>query len=98
MLALKTFEANGVNSVDVRGEWEILKMPVDSSATETVMREEVLECAEMKMGAAARRGVEYVVANGVTNRILEKRHFHSRLKKGSSGELRHKYATPTRVC
>ena len=39
MLALQTIEPQGVNAVDVKGDWEEIKMAVDSGATETVMGE-----------------------------------------------------------
>ena len=52
--------------VEAKGESEVVKMAVDSGTTETVMGEDMLQSAEKKMGAAAKRGVEYEVANGVT--------------------------------
>ena len=63
MLAVKTIEPHGVNAVDVQGEWEVVKMAVGSGATETVMGEDMLEGTETKIGDAAKRGVEYEVAN-----------------------------------
>ena len=54
MLALQTIEPHRVNAVDVKGGWEEIKMAVDSGATETVMSEDMLTCAETKLGAAAK--------------------------------------------
>ena len=59
-----TVEPEGFNSIETSGEWECLDLAVDSGATETVVKEEMLT-AETTEGAASRRGVQYEVANGV---------------------------------
>ena len=47
------------------GEWDEIKLYVDSGATETVMSEEMLTSVEVKEGPACKRGVHYEVANGI---------------------------------
>ena len=62
---LKAIEPEGINSMDLHGEWEEIEMAVDSGATETVVGEDMLQSVELREGAASKRGVEYEVANGV---------------------------------
>ena len=87
MLALQTIEPKGVNAVDVKGEWEEIKMAVDSGATETVMGEDMLTCTETKIGAAAKRGVEYEVANGVTIPNLGEKTFSFQTAEGAERKI-----------
>ena len=87
ILALQTIEPAGVNSVDVKGDWEELKMAVDSGATETVMNEDMLTSAETKIGAAAKRGVEYEVANGVTIPNLGEKTFKFQTAEGAERKI-----------
>ena len=44
---------------------DLLKLAVDSGATETVIGEDMLTSIELKEGEAFRRGVQYEVANGI---------------------------------
>jgi hypothetical protein len=62
---LRVIEPEGVNELDVKGEWEEIELAVDSGATETVVGEGDLSSIETKEGAASKRGTEYEVANGV---------------------------------
>ena len=62
-------------------------MAVDSGATETVMGEDMLSSAETKMGAAARRGVEYGVANGVTIPNLGEKTFTFQTMEGAERKI-----------
>ena len=62
---LKVIEPEGVNELEVTGEWEEIEMAVDSGATETVVGEGDLLSVETKEGPASKRGTEYEVANGV---------------------------------
>ena len=98
VLALKTIEPYGLNAVDVKGEWEVVKMAVDSGATETAMGEDMLEGTETRIGAAARRGVEYEIANGVTTPTWERRVSSSKWQKAPKGRSPHKYAKSTKDC
>ena len=62
---LRTIEPEGVNELEVTGEWEEIELAVDSGATETVVGEDDLPGIEVKEGPASKRGTEYEVANGV---------------------------------
>lgn len=92
MLALQTIVPMGVNTVDVKGDWEELKMAVDSGATETVMSEDMLTCTETKIGTAAKRGVEYEVANGVTTPNLGEKTFAFEMAEGAERKI------PAQIC
>ena len=50
-----------------------MEMTVDSGASETVINEDMILSAELREGAASRRGVEYQVANGEKIPIWGKR-------------------------
>ena len=62
--ALRTIAPEGL-SVIADGEWEEFELAVDSGAGETVVSEDMILSAEVREGAASKRGVEYEVANGV---------------------------------
>ena len=62
-------------------------MGVDSEATETVMSEDMLTSTEMKIGAAAKRGVEYEVANGVTIPNLGEKTFKFQTAEGAERKI-----------
>ena len=62
--ALITIAPETISSVGDDG-WEAIELAVDSGATETVVSEDLISSAELKEGPAARRGVEYDVANGI---------------------------------
>ena len=64
MNLLARIEPEGINRIDEEG-WEEIEFAVDSGASENVMGEDMLRSVEVKEGEAARRGVEYEVANGV---------------------------------
>ena len=87
MLALQTIEPAGVNAVDAKGDWEELKMVVDSGATEAVMSEDMLTSTETEIGAAAKRGVEYEVANGVTIPNLGEKTFKFQTAEGAERKI-----------
>ena len=61
---LVTVEPEGLHVVS-DGAWEEITMFVDSGATESVVPEDMLESIETKEGPAAKRGVQYEVANGI---------------------------------
>ena len=61
--ALMTIVPDGLNSMTEDG-WEEIIMTVDSGASETVINEDMVESAELREGAASRRGISYEVANG----------------------------------
>ena len=85
--ALTTIEPMTVNKVDTKGEWEEIKMAVDSGATETVMGENDLLCVETKLGEAAKRGVEYEVANGVVIPNLGEKTFAFTTEEGAERKI-----------
>ena len=62
--ALQTIEPEGLSIVQ-GGEWEEIILYVDSGATETVLRRDMLSSVEVTEGPAFRRNVKYEVANGV---------------------------------
>ena len=59
-----TIEPESCNAIEADGEWEEVKMAVDSGATESVINEDMVTSIEMTNGEACRRGVKYEVANG----------------------------------
>ena len=63
--------------MDAEG-WEELELAVDSGATENVVSEDMLQSVEMKEGLAAKRGVEYEVANGTRIPNLGEKRFIER--------------------
>ena len=62
--ALITIAPDVINSIGEDG-WEEIELAVDSGASETVVSEDMIASAEIKEGPAARRGIQYEVANGV---------------------------------
>ena len=84
---LRAIEPEGVNELDVKGEWEEIEMAVDSGATETVVGEDDLPSVEIKEGAASRRGTVYEVANGVQIPNLGEKKFVAYTEEGSMRSL-----------
>ena len=78
--ALLTIAPEIINSIGEDG-WEEIELAVDSGASETVISEDMVSSAEIKEGPAARRGVEYEVANGVRIPNMGEKRFI-----GTSGE------------
>ena len=62
-------------------------MAVDSGASETVLGEDMLTCMETKIGAAAKRGVEHEVANGVTIPNLGEKTFKFQTEEGAERRI-----------
>ena len=62
--ALTTIVPEEINSIGSDG-WEEFEMAVDSGASETVVGPDMICSADIKEGAACKRGVVYEVANGV---------------------------------
>ena len=62
----RTVQQETINAVSEDGQWEEIKLSVDSGATESVVPHDMPESIATTEGPASRRGVEYEVANGVT--------------------------------
>ena len=60
----KKIEPHHVMAVNADDGWEEVEFALDSGATETVMREDMLSSVEIKEGAASKRSVEYEIATG----------------------------------
>ena len=84
---LRTIEPEGVNELEVTGEWEEIELAVDSGATETVVGEDDLPGIEVKEGPASKRGTEYEVANGVRIPNLGEKKFVAYTEEGSTRSL-----------
>ena len=54
---MKTIEPTGINAITTDGEWEELKLAVDSGATESVVPPEMPSSIPTMPGAASKRGV-----------------------------------------
>ena len=80
---LRTIVPGTLGPINVKGEWEIIKLAVDSGATETVINEEMLDTIETKEGAQSRQGVMYEVANGVRIPNLGEKRFIGISNEGS---------------
>ena len=63
---LVTISPPSMNSVEESKEWEEIDVAVDSGATETVVGADMLTSVETQQGEAARGGVVYEVASGMT--------------------------------
>ena len=61
----------------------MIKLAVDSGATETVVNEEMLATVEIKEGVQSRQGVMYEVANGVRIPNLGEKRFTGVSNEGS---------------
>ena len=70
-----TVEPENVSMVADPSGWEVLKVYVDSGATENVLGEEMLCNVELKEGIQKKRNVTYEVANGVQIPNLGERTF-----------------------
>jgi len=79
---LKVIEPEGVNELEITGEWEEIELAVDSGATETVVGEGDLLSIETKEGPASKRGTEYEVANGVRIPNLGEKKFTAHTEEG----------------
>ena len=77
-----TIEPEGVNELEITGEWEEIELAVDSGATETVVGEGDLLSIETKEGPASKRGTEYEVANGVRIPNLGEKKFTAHTEEG----------------
>jgi len=85
---LNTIEPEGLNGVSQKQEeWIEVVFAVDSGATETVMREEMLEEIETVEGRAFKRGVKYEVANGVRIDNLGEKRFTGVTTEGSQRNM-----------
>jgi len=84
---LRVIEPEGVNELEVTGEWEEIEMAVDSGATETVVGEGDLLSIETKEGPASKRGTEYEVANGVRIPNLGEKKFTAHTEEGGIRSL-----------
>ena len=85
---LNTIEPEGLNGVsEKQQEWIEVVFAVDSGATETVMREEMLEEIETVEGRAFKRGVKYEVANGVRIDNLGEKRFTGVTTEGSQRNI-----------
>jgi len=80
-------EPDGFNAVGVADEWTEVEFAVDSGATETVMSEGMLTAVETKEGVAAKRGVQYEVANGVRIPNLGEKKFVGYTAEGGGREV-----------
>ena len=69
------------------GEWEEFELAVDSGASETVVPEDMINSAEIRDGAASRRGVQYEVANGVKLPNLGEKRFIGTTAEGIQRKL-----------
>ena len=84
---LRVIEPEGVNELDVKGEWEEIELAVDSGATETVVGEDDLPSIETKAGPASKRGTEYEVANGARIPSLGEKKFTAHTEEGGVRSL-----------
>ena len=76
-------EPEGLAPIKDTGEWEEVEMGVDSGATETVIREQILSWIKTQEGLAFKRGVEYEVANGVRIPNLGEKEFRGMTEEGA---------------
>ena len=83
---LTKIEPPGLNTIDDDG-WEEVELVVDSGATENVVGEDMLQSVDTKTGIAAKRGVEYEVANGVRMPNLGEKRFKCTSTEGVEREL-----------
>jgi len=85
---LSVIEPEGLNGVSQKQqEWIEVVFAVDSGASETVMREEMLEEVETVEGRAFKRGVKYEVANGVRIDNLGEKRFTGVTTEGSQRNI-----------
>ena len=81
-----------LNAMEESAEWEEIEMAVDSGATETVVREDMVKSVETKEGEATRKGVQYEVASGELLPNLGEKKFTAY---GEQGQVR---AIKAQVC
>ena len=84
---LNVIEPHGINSV-ADEEWVEVDVKIDSGATETVIRESMLEgVIDVSEGAAFKRGVQYEVANGSQIPNLGERRFVGFTEHGAANDI-----------
>jgi hypothetical protein len=84
---LGVVEPEGICTIEAEGEWELVKLAVDSGATETVVGEDSLRSVKLKEGAATRRGTMYQVADGTLIPNLGEKTFTATTEDGQTRQL-----------
>ena len=87
MNLLQTVQPQGLNAIQ-DGGWEEVEMAVDSGASETVINEDMVMSAELREGAASRRGMVYQVANGEKIPNLGEKKFSAWTEEGVSRNIK----------